>query len=172
MMKPTARGRLFFGVVLLVLAASGEAFFTAAPAPAVFKSRAYRITTTNVNAVRHGGQQDQQDPELSVFDAGETAVSWEDYKKQKPDEFKLDAVDEMQCWKTDECPVEDEKKFTKAWEIHSAERNPTMETHFDSEGEWEEESKGAWSKKWHEDVGEDDLHEDTVSPAAKDGYGI
>lgn len=46
---------------------------------------------------------------------------------------QLDAVDEMQCWKTDECPVEDEKKFTKAWEIHSAERNPTMETHFDSE---------------------------------------
>ncbi|CAM9352057.1 unnamed protein product [Ectocarpus fasciculatus] len=171
-MKPTVRDSLLCGVVLLMAASRGEAFFAAAPGAAAFKSRAITTTTTtttNVNAVGHGGQ---QDPELTVFDAGETAVSWEDYKKQKPDEYKLDAVDEMQCWKTDECPVDDEKKFTKAWEIHSAERNPTMETHFDSEGEWEEESKGAWSKKWHEDVGEDDLHEDTVSPAAKDGYGI
>ena len=39
----------------------------------------------------------------------------------------------MQCWETDECPVEDEKKFTKAWHIRSAEKNPTTETHFDSE---------------------------------------
>ena len=28
------------------------------------------------------------------------------------------------------------------------------------------------SKKWHEDVGEDDLHEEIVSPVAKDGFGI
>lgn len=39
----------------------------------------------------------------------------------------------MTCWKTDECPVEDSSKFTKAWNVRSAERNPTMETHFDSE---------------------------------------
>lgn len=39
----------------------------------------------------------------------------------------------MACWKTDECPVEDPSKFTKAWQVRSAERNPTMETHFDSE---------------------------------------
>lgn len=47
--------------------------------------------------------------------------------------FQLDKTDEMQCWETDECPVEDEQKFTKAWHIHSAEKNPTTETHFDSE---------------------------------------
>lgn len=46
---------------------------------------------------------------------------------------KLDAVDEMTCWKTDECPVDDPSKFTKAWKVRSAEKNPTMETHFDSE---------------------------------------
>ena len=45
----------------------------------------------------------------------------------------MDEVDERQCWKTDECPVEDREKFTKAWEIRSAERVPTTETHFDSE---------------------------------------
>eukprot|EP00752_Nemacystus_decipiens_P010244 g9128.t1 len=106
----------------------------------------------------------------TVFDAGEDPVSWDDYKNQKPKEFVLDDVDEMTCWKTDECPVDDPSRFTKAWQVRSAERNPTMETHFDSEGEWEEETK--WSKKWHEDVGEDDLHEEVASPAAKDGYGI
>lgn len=47
--------------------------------------------------------------------------------------LQLDKVDEMTCWKTDECPVEDNSRFTKAWAVHSAERNPTMETHFDSE---------------------------------------
>lgn len=46
---------------------------------------------------------------------------------------QLDEVDEMTCWKTDECPVEDDSRFTKAWAVHSAERNPTTETHFDSE---------------------------------------
>eukprot|EP00903_Cladosiphon_okamuranus_P009509 g9061.t1 len=107
---------------------------------------------------------------VTVFDAGEVPVSWDDYKNNKPKEYKLDAVDEMTCWKTDECPVEDASKFTKAWQVRSAERNPTMETHFDSEGEWEEETK--WSNKWHEDVGEDDLHEETISPSAKDGLGI
>lgn len=87
MMKPTVRDSLFFGVVLLLAASCGEAFFFA-PGPAVFKPRVSLTTTaTNVNAVRHGGG--QQDPELSVFDAGETGVSWEDYKKQKPDEFKV-----------------------------------------------------------------------------------
>lgn len=45
----------------------------------------------------------------------------------------MNKVDEMQCWETDECPVEDKEKFTKAWKIRSAERNPTTETHFDSE---------------------------------------
>lgn len=39
----------------------------------------------------------------------------------------------MTCWKTDECPVEDPSRFTKAWDVRSAERNPTTETHFDSE---------------------------------------
>lgn len=39
----------------------------------------------------------------------------------------------MTCWKTDECPVDDPSKFTKAWKVRSAEKNPTMETHFDSE---------------------------------------
>lgn len=47
--------------------------------------------------------------------------------------FQLNEVDEMQCWKTDECPVEDSSRFTKAWRVRSAEREPTMETHFDSE---------------------------------------
>lgn len=56
-------------------------------------------------------------------------------KKLYPPSFlpKLNSVDEMQCWETDECPVEDDKKFTKAWQLHSAERDPTTETHFDSE---------------------------------------
>lgn len=106
-----------------------------------------------------------------MFDA-EGGVSWEDYKKQKPDEYKLDKTDEMQCWETDECPVEDEQKFTKAWHIHSAEKNPTTETHFDSEGEWEEESKGAWSKKWYEDVGADDLHEEGGGTESQSGSNI
>lgn len=46
---------------------------------------------------------------------------------------KLSETDEMLCWENDECPVEDQSKYTKAWRLRSAEKNPTMETHFDSE---------------------------------------
>lgn len=111
----------------------------------------------------------QKEPEGTVFDA-EGAVSWDDYKKQRPEEFKLDEGDEKQCWRNDECLVEDRGKFTKAWNIRSAERIPTTETHFDSEGDWEEENHKAWFKKWYEDVGEEDLHEGSAYDSSRTGH--
>eukprot|EP00178_Gracilaria_changii_P023993 TRINITY_DN72436_c0_g1_i1.p1 TRINITY_DN72436_c0_g1~~TRINITY_DN72436_c0_g1_i1.p1 ORF type:complete len:154 (+),score=27.70 TRINITY_DN72436_c0_g1_i1:59-520(+) len=149
------------GCIILCCAVGAGAFVGPPSSPPRFLNSNWKLP-----AAFGGAKADK----VTVFDAGEVPVSWDDYKKQKPKEFKLDEVDEMTCWTTDECPVEDSSRFTKAWHVRSAERNPTMETHFDSEGEWEEETK--WSKKWHEDVGEDDLHEEAVSPSAKDGFGI
>jgi len=31
----------------------------------------------------------QEEPELTVFDAGDVGVSWADYKKQRPNEYKV-----------------------------------------------------------------------------------
>ncbi|CAM9327171.1 unnamed protein product [Hapterophycus canaliculatus] len=141
MMKSTGRFSLCCVVMIASSALHGEAFLAVPAQLLKFKSA---VTTSGT---RRPGilirEKHNDDVEVSVFDAGEMAVSWEDYKKlPKPDEYKLDNVDEMQCWNTDECAVEDQTKFTKAWQVRSAERNPTTETHFDSEGEWEEES--AW----------------------------
>lgn len=36
-----------------------------------------------------GAVKTQEDPELTVFDASDVAVSWADYKKQKPNEYKV-----------------------------------------------------------------------------------
>lgn len=57
------------------------------PAPlvptAVSKPAAGRVRTA-LQVVRV-----QEEPELTVFDAGDVGVSWADYKKQRPNEFKV-----------------------------------------------------------------------------------
>ena len=53
--------------------------------------------------------------------------------RSRQHEKKLSETDKMLCWQNDEGPVEDESKYTKAWRLRSAERDPTTETHFDSE---------------------------------------
>lgn len=67
----------------------GEAFLSAPPQLLKLKSAVSTSVTRRTDIIVVGGRR-KDDAEVSVFDAGDMAVSWEDYKKTpKPDEFKV-----------------------------------------------------------------------------------
>lgn len=76
-----------FRSCLVVCCMVGAGAFLVRPLPlvptAVSRLDAGRFRTA-VQVVRV-----QEEPELTVFDAGDVGVSWADYKKQKPNEFKV-----------------------------------------------------------------------------------
>lgn len=74
--------------MLVASALLGEAFLSAPPPLLKFKTAAAVAT----RGTRRPGilARENDDADVSVFDAGDVAVSWEDYKKTpKPDEYKV-----------------------------------------------------------------------------------
>lgn len=70
------------GYIALCCMVGAGAFIVPIPPPLqAYSPRSPRFNSRS--AV--GGESD----EVSVFDAGEAAVSWDDYKKQKPNEYKV-----------------------------------------------------------------------------------
>ena len=67
------------GYIILYCAVGAGAFV----APPALLASPPRLFNCGLSAV--GGGADQ----VTVFDAGETPVSWDDYKKQKPKEYKV-----------------------------------------------------------------------------------
>lgn len=89
-MKTTGLLVLSSCVVMMMMSHFTEAFVAppGSPQPLLLKSRVSRSNIGAIWATRQG--KNSKEPDVTVFDAGDTPVSWEEYKHQKkPDEYKV-----------------------------------------------------------------------------------